>query len=347
MQNLTGITNFVRVAELGSFASAARELGITAVAVSQNVSRLEKALDVRLVARSTRQLNLTPEGQALLEQVRQPLADLALACREATAGGKAPSGRVRVTCISPAAYLYLLPALPTFLNRYPDIHLDLELSEDANPLIGRRFDVGIRVGALQDASYVARPLGPLRMLTCAAPAYLAQHGAPASPDDLAQHRLLVAHFSDREQPTPFMLQERGEATARPASRMLPTTGALAGRLVCNDYRALLAACEGGLGIAQLPQPLALPALRAGRLHLVLSEFTLQGLQLFIHYPSRRNLPARVRVFVDFAIKALGDHSDLKLDATKLAALAPAEAALPKEPQAGPRKPKARSIQIQT
>ena len=319
MESLRGILNFARVAELGSFAQAARELGISAVAVSQNISRLEKGLGVRLLARSTRQLSLTAEGQAFLAQCREPLAELDRACRQAKDDTQHPRGRLRVTAVSPVAYLYLIPALPQFFDRFPDIELELELSEDANPLIGRRFDVGIRVGALQDAAFVARPLGPLRMLTLAAPAYLAAHGKPQTPDDLAQHRLLVAHFTDREQPTPFMLQSRSTPDGPALPRMLPTTGSLAGRFVCSDYRGLLAACEAGLGIAQLPQPVALAALRAGRLQLLLADHTLQGLQLFLHYPSRQQLPARVRAFVDFVVQQFGGHPDLSVDPAEWAA----------------------------
>ena len=319
MESLRGILNFARVAELGSFAQAARELGISAVAVSQNISRLEKGLGVRLLARSTRQLSLTAEGQAFLAQCREPLAELDRACRQAKDDTQHPRGRLRVTAVSPVAYLYLIPALPQFFDRFPDIELELELSEDANPLIGRRFDVGIRVGALQDAAFVARPLGPLRMLTLASPAYLAAHGKPQTPDDLAQHRLLVAHFTDREQPTPFMLQSRSTPDGPALPRMLPTTGSLAGRFVCSDYRGLLAACEAGLGIAQLPQPVALAALRAGRLQLLLADHTLQGLQLFLHYPSRQQLPARVRAFVDFVVQQFGGHPDLSVDPAEWAA----------------------------
>ncbi len=316
MESLRGILNFARVAELGSFAKAARELGISAVAVSQNISRLEKGLGVRLLARSTRQLTLTAEGQAFLEQCRAPLAELDKACRQARDDTQTPRGRVRVTAVSPVAYLYLVPTLPLFFARYPDIDVDLELSEDANPLIGRRYDVGIRVGALQDAAFVARPLGPLRLLMVASPAYIAAHGAPRTLDELAQHKLLVAHFSDREQPTPFMVQSRATPEAPALPRMLPTTGAMAGRLVSNDYRALLAACEAGLGIAQLPQPTALAGLREGRLKLLMPQFILNGLQLFVHYPSRQQLPARVRAWVDFVIEQFGGHPDLSVDATQ-------------------------------
>ena len=307
MQSLRGILNFTRTAELGSFAAAARELGISPVAVSQNISRLELALGVRLLARSTRALQITPEGQAFLEQCKGPLAQLDAACRDAASDVKHASGKLRVTIISPVAFLYFVPLLPVFFARYPDLQLELELSEDSTSLIAKRFDVGIRVGVLNDAAFVARPLGPLRLLLCASPAYLARRGRPASLDDLALHELLQLQITGREQPTPFIVQTRNDGAR--SMQMLQQPG----RFVCNDFRALLQACMDGVGIAQLPQPMVLPALRQGHLKTLLPDHVPEGWQLFIHYPSRKQLPARVRAFVDFCIEYFGGHEDLSAD----------------------------------
>jgi DNA-binding transcriptional LysR family regulator len=307
MQALRGIVNFTRTAALGSFTAAARELGISAVAVSQNISRLEQKLGVRLLARSTRALTLTPEGQAFLEQCREPLAQLEAACQEASSDARTASGRVRASVVSPLAFQYLLPLLPQFYARYPDIQLDLELSEDATPLIPKRMDVGIRVGALDDAAFVARPLGPLRLLLCAAPSYLQARGVPDSLDALRQHEALMLRITGREHNQPFILQQRSEGARNVQMLQLP------GRLSCNDFRSLLQACIAGLGLAQLPQPMALPALQAGQLQLLLPEHQVEGWQLFIHYPNRKQLPARVRAFVDFCIEHLSGHADLMVD----------------------------------
>ena len=307
MQTLKGILNFTRTAELGSFAKAAKELGVSAVAVSQNISRLEAGLGVRLLARSTRALQLTPEGQAFLAQCRQPLAQLDAACKEAASDVRHPSGKLRATVVSPVAHLYLIPLLPTFQQRYPDIELELELSEDASPLIAKRFDVGIRVGALNDAAFVARPLGPLRLLLCASPAYVAAHGVPQNLDDLTQHRLLLLQVTGQEQPTPFIVQARSDGARN--MRFLQ----LQGRFTCNDFQGLTRACADGLGIAQLPQPQVLPLLRTGQLNVLLPDSVAEGIQLFIHYPSRKQLPARVRVFVDFVVEHFAGHPDLTAD----------------------------------
>ena len=307
MQTLRGILNFTRTAELGSFAAAARDLGISAVAVSQNISRLEQALGVRLLARSTRALQLTPEGQAFLEQCKGPLAQLNAACKEVANDAQSVGGKLRATIVSPLASQFLIPLLPAFYARHPDITLELELSEDSMQLIPKRFDVGIRVGALNDAAFVARPLGPMRLLMCAAPSYLAAHGIPQTLDAMQQHQSLLMQITGQEQPTPFRVQTRVDG-ARSMQMLQPPA-----RLVCNDFRSLHQACIDGLGIAQLPQPMVLPALQSGQLKVVLPQHVMEGWQLFIHYPSRKQLPARVRAFVDFCIEHFGGHADLSAD----------------------------------
>ncbi len=306
MQSLRGILNFVRTAELGSFAKAAKELEISPVAVSQNVSRLETALGVRLMARSTRALTLTAEGVAFLEQCKDALSMLDAACKSASTSAQSATGHVRATVVSPLAFLYLVPLLPKFYAKHPEITLELELSEDSSPLIAKRFDVGIRVGALQDAAFVARPLGPLRLPICASPAYLAGRGQPKL-DAIAEHDWLSLHLPLQERPAPVFAQVR-EAGAR-SLRMLSVKA----KFESNDYRSLLHACEAGLGLAQLPLPLVLGPLREGKLKVVMAEHAPEGLQLFIHYPSRKQLPARVRAFVDFCIQHLGGHPDLLVE----------------------------------
>jgi DNA-binding transcriptional LysR family regulator len=307
MQTLRGILNFTRTAELGSFAAAAKDLNISAVAVSQNISRLEQSLGVRLFARSTRALQLTPEGEAFLEQCKTPLALLDAACKEISSDARSTAGKVRASVISPLASLYLIPLLPQFFNRYPDIQLELELSEDSTSLIAKRFDVGIRVGVLNDAAFVARPLGPLKLLLCASPTYVKANGVPKAIEDLSKHALLQLQITGQEQATPVFVQTSNGAENR--MQMLQ----FAPRFVCNDFNSLLRACTDGVGIAQLPMPLALAALKSGQLKTFLPEAVPQGWQLFIHYPSRKQVPARVRAFVDFCLEHLGNHADLNAD----------------------------------
>jgi DNA-binding transcriptional LysR family regulator len=307
MESLRGILNFTRTAQLGSFAASARELGISAVAVSQNISRLEEALGVRLFARSTRSLTLTREGLSFLEQCKTPLAQLDAACKEVSQGAKHAVGVVRASVVSPMAFLYLLPLLPKFYERYPELTMELELSEDSMPLISKRFDVGIRVGVLNDADFVARPLGPMRLLICAAPSYLQKQGIPQSLEALQRHHCMQLNIPGRDQPTPFYVQTRSDGAR--SMQMLSFTP----KFLCNDFRGLLQACADGVGICQLPQPLVLPALKSGALKVLLPQHQIEGWQLFIHYPSRKQLPARVRAFVDFCIEHFGGHPDLSAE----------------------------------
>lgn len=301
--SLRGIENFVCTAEHGSFAKAALALGVTAVAVSENVSRLERSLGVRLLARSTRHLRLTPEGQAFLAQCVKPLRELDEACKETASSVSCPQGLVRVTMVSAVGHLFVVPELPRFFSQYPGITLDLDFNDETTGLIAQRFDVGIRVGQLNDANFVARPLGPLRLPMVASAAYLAQRGEPCTLDELAQHDLMQQQIPGREQR--FWLAKELDVTgARLRQLQLPA------RLMCNNAQALLQACLDGLGIAQLPQPLVLPALRSGVLRQVLPQLAPDGLQIYLYYPSRKQLPARVRAFVDFVAQGLTGHPDL-------------------------------------
>lgn len=310
MQSLRGILNFARVAELGSFTAAAAELGISPVAVSKNISRLEQSLGTRLFNRSTRAVELTPEGGAFLDQCRGPLAQLDDACKQASTDVRNAKGLVRVTLVSPVAHLFIVPKLAEFYRRFPEIDLHLELSEDVNPIVSRRFDVGIRMDALTDAAFVARPLGPLRLLLCASPSYVKKQGAPSSLDDIANHAALQLQIAGQEQPKAWVFWLNGKAPGTtPGTRMVqPKT-----RLTCNDFPSLLSACLAGLGISQFPQPMVMDALKRGTLVRLLPEYTLNGLQLFIHYPSRKQLPARVKAFVDFVLEGLSGHEDLVTD----------------------------------
>jgi DNA-binding transcriptional LysR family regulator len=307
MKSLRGIVSFVRTAQLGSFAKAAAELGVSAVAISKSVSRLEHSLGIRLLARSTRHLTLTAEGEAFLDQCREPLQALEHAFNESSEGVSSARGLVRLTAVSTLVHLYLTPLLPDFMARYPEINLDVELSDSVENLIGRRFDIGIRVGALDDSAFIARPLGPIRVLLCAAPAYLKARGIPASIDALTEHSALLLRRPNDPRPNEWWLQNSAGA----ASSVIAVSGRP--RLICNDYLVLHQACIDGMGIAQLPQPLALDALKQGTLRVVLPDTVIERLKLYLHYPSRKHLPSRVRVVVDYLMQAIENHPDLNVD----------------------------------
>jgi DNA-binding transcriptional LysR family regulator len=302
MESLRGMVSFVQTARGGSFVSAAQALGISAVAVSRNVSRLEAQLGVRLFARTTRALSLTDEGSALLARCEAPLEQLDHAFRSSRESSDTPNGRVRVTAVSPFARTYLMPHLAEFHARYPLVSLDIELSEQVSDLVADQFDVGIRVGPLRDASFVARPLGPINLVLCAAPAYLKRAGVPRKVAELGQHQGLALKLAGATQALPWWLQGSKGMMAMP----------ITGPLCVSDFLALCEACCAGMGLAQLPLVVALPALRAGRLKVLLPEAAPKGLQLFMHYPDRQ-LPARVRVFVDFVAQLMQVHPDLDVN----------------------------------
>jgi DNA-binding transcriptional LysR family regulator len=311
MESLRGMVSFVQTARLGSFVRAAQALEVSAVAVSRNVARLEAQLGLRLFARTTRALSLTAEGTALLAQCEVPLEQLDNAFRRTRDSADTPSGCVRITAVSPFVRTYLMPRLGEFHRRYPLVELDIELSEQVTDLVADKFDVGIRVGPLNDASFVARPLGPLTLALCASPAYLAAAGLPLQVQDLAQHRGLALKISGTQRVLPWWLKGPEGAIEWPVS----------GALRCNDFWALSEACCAGLGLAQLPLVVALPALRAERLKVVLPGAAPTGLRLFMHYPDRQ-LPARVRVFVDFVVAMMQSHPDLDVPAAQFVAGAP-------------------------
>jgi DNA-binding transcriptional LysR family regulator len=160
---------------------------------------------------------------------------------------------------------------------------------------------------------VARPLGPLRLLLCASPSYLAAHSTPVAVEDLSAHVLLRLQPTDQEQATPIFVQTRSDGARSLQMLQLPA------RFICNDFRGLLQACIDGVGIAQLPLPMALAALRSGQLNTLLPANAPEGWQLYLHYPSRKQLPARVRVFVDFCVEHLGGHPDLSADVADFSA----------------------------
>lgn len=327
MESLRGMVSFVQVARSGSFVRAAEALGVSAVAVSRNVARLEAQLKVRLFARTTRSLSLTAEGAALLARCELPLAELAAAFDDSRDAQDQASGVVRVTAVSPFVRAYLAPGLAQFHAQHPDVVVDIECSELAIDLVADRFDVGVRVGPLQDAGFVARPLGPMVLVLCAAPAFLARPGLDTDPAALAGRHGLGLRRTGDPGIAPWQLQ--GPDGLRAV--------AVSGPLRCNDFAALAAACVAGLGVAQLPLVQALPALRSGSLQVLHPALSPSGLQLFLHYPDRQ-LPARVRVFVDFVLAMSRGHPDLALTAAQAAALSAQAPGAAAPAVATPRRP---------
>lgn len=314
MTSLQGITNFIKTVRAGSFAGAARELGISAVAVSKNVAALEKSLGVRLLNRSTRALSLTDEGRAYHERCAEPLQALEDASAFAKSSTNSLSGLLRVTSMTPFGRGYVIPMVQKFCRLYPQIQIELLLDDNVSDMISDGFDVGVRAGLQQPPEAIARKICDLSFVVCAAPDYFSQYGIPKKLEDLATHQCL--HLARK---TTAVARGTDQLTWRLGSassgRSVPTRGSL----IANDFNALEQAALNGMGLFNAPLPLVMPHFRSGALKPVLPMGMSTGLSIYLHYRSRRNQPARVKVFIDYMLDGLRKQPDLAGDATSLCA----------------------------
>ncbi len=302
MVDLNDVAVFVHVVRYGSFAEAARRLGIPPNTLSRRVQQLEAQLGTRLMQRSTRKLSLTSAGQDFHDRCADAVEGLVDASQALASGNEAPSGLVRVA--APADFFDFFPMewLVAFLTEHPQVRVDLVLSDARADLIADRIDVAIRGGVLEDSGLVAR-----RALDAgldglvASPAYIAARGAPTTLEELATHDCLVfAHPS-------------GRATWRLSARYGSDAEVqVAGRLSGNTVQVLRKAALAGLGIALLPSTMTRRELRAGLLVPVLPEFHRKGHGVHLVYASRRHLPSAVSAFIELVAAKLGDFEALPM-----------------------------------
>lgn len=280
---------FVRVVEEGSFSSAARALRMTPSAVSKLIARLEARLGARLVSRSTRRLQLTPEGTAFYESGLRILADMAAAEREAAAGA-APRGRLRVNTYVPFGVHRLIPLLPRFLERYREISVDLVLTDSVIDLMAERADVAIRAGPLGESRLVARKLGQSPGVVVAAPSYLEAHGTPRTLAELERHNRMGFGFVRHIDGWPFV-------DAAGAAVIIPITG----NALVGDGEAMRLMTLAGAGISRLARWHVAADIATGRLVPLLEEFNPGDEEVThaVYVGQGRHLPARVRAFLDF------------------------------------------------
>ncbi len=287
----------VLVAEQGSLSAAARQLGVSPSAISKTMSRLEARLGVQLLQRSTRRMQLTAEGAQLVERGKRLLADLdeLQSMFQHREGGL--QGRVRIDMSTGMARNVVVPRLPELLARHPALELELSSTERRVDLVREGFDCVLRTGAVVDASLVARPLGQARQVNCVSPGYLRQHGTPQSLDDLGHHRLV--HFVNTlgARATGF------EAVVDGALVVLPMPGAI----TVNNAEAYMASCLAGLGIIQVPRLGVVDLLARGELVEVLPQHTAPPMPLTLMYATRRHLPRRVRVVMDWLAAVVAEH----------------------------------------
>lgn len=285
---------FVRVVAVGSFSAAARALRMTPSAVSKLIARLEDRLGARLVARSTRKLQLTPEGAAFYERAVAILDDMDAAEREAAAGAR-PRGRLRVNLNVAFARHVVLPLIPDFLARYPEITIDITVSDRVVDLLEERADVAIRIGPLRESRLIARKLGESRNVIVASPAYLARHGAPRTPKDLAHHNCLGFCFTRHVAGWPLLDEAGGIVTIPPV-----------GNTQVSDGETMRELALAGLGLARLSAFHVDADIAAGRLVPVLDAYNPGDAEPVnaIFVSQGGHLPARVRVFLDYLAETI-------------------------------------------
>jgi DNA-binding transcriptional LysR family regulator len=293
MELWSGLMAFLRTGDLGSFAAAGRSLGLSASAVGKAVAKLEQQLGVRLFQRSTRSLRLTEEGRLLQERGRRILDELDETQVMLAQTRETPRGRLRVS-MPIIGYHLLLPTLPDFMARYPEIELDLDFNDRIVDLIEEGVDVAVRSGDLPDSRLMSRALGPFQLILCAAPSYLERFGIPRQPRDLDGHAAIRFRFpnSGKLQDWPLILPP-----GAPELRMRSV-------ITCNNMEALCGAAINGLGIGCMPGFLAAAPLSRGALQIVLAAHINGPAQFRVLWPSNRHLSPKIRVFVDFLSERL-------------------------------------------
>jgi DNA-binding transcriptional LysR family regulator len=282
---------FAKVAEAGSFARAANELGLSKATVSKAVTRLERRIGERLFHRTSRRLSLTATGRALSLRAAQILADAEAVEAEALAQSAAPRGRLRMAAPMSFGLAHLAPALPDFLGAYPEIAIDLHLGDEVIDLVAQGFDLALRIAALDDSSLVARRLCEVRRPLVGAPAYFAERGRPSHPRDLIQHACLGYSYLPSGDRWEFT-NASGEVFAV----------AIAGPVRANNGDALMPALRAGLGVAVQPEFIVWRDLEEGRLEAVMTEWSAPPIALNILSPPGGPRPPKVSVLIDFLVR---------------------------------------------
>lgn len=294
MNRLVAMQAFVRVAETRSFSAAARQMRLSKSVVSRHIAGLEAELGARLLNRTTRALTLTEAGRIYLERAARILSDIADADQSVGQLQDSPRGHLRVNAPMSFGFLHLAAALPDFLERHPGVSVEMTMNDRYVDLVEEGFDVGVRIGTLEDSSLVARRLAPARMAVCASPAYLAKRGIPQKPGDLARHDCLCNTTVGTAHAWRFVT-----ADGRP--QIIEVTG----RLSANNGDALQAAACAGQGFVYLPTFIVGRDLQSGRLRSVLDRFMPTGSTVNAVYPHSRHLSPKVRAFVDFLADRFG------------------------------------------
>lgn len=287
MDTLDLMRTFVAVADTQSFTAAGRRLGRSKALISKHVGELEERLGVRLINRTTRSVQVTEIGRAYYERARMLIGEFESLEESIKAESGQPRGRLKITAPQTLGEMELMEMLHAFRKQYPGLDLDVFLADRIVDMIGEGFDVALRVTTLQDSTLIARKLCDVRLLLCAAPGYLASAGTPESPQDLVRHDCVVDTNIRWRDAWRFGPPDREEIV-----RVDPS-------LTVNSATAVLSALRKGIGIGFIPEFAVARDLRDGRLAMLFEELTQQQLGVYLVYPHRLHLSAKVRAFIDF------------------------------------------------
>jgi DNA-binding transcriptional LysR family regulator len=306
--DMRAIDLFTKAVELGSIRRAAAAQGVSAQAASKSLAMLEQRLGVRLLHRTTRSIALTSEGQQFLEDARPALAALERAIDHVRTAKDEIAGPLRIVAPRYGFRTALWPLVDAFCRLHPAIEPHLKLDDRVGDWLNDRADVGFRIGSAPEDGVAARRLCATQLIVCAAPSYIAAHGAPTSIEQLAGHRCSVLRHSATGRVLPWLLKKDGEVIALDLRPALST----------NDAGLEVEAVLAGHAIGLLASLSVAPLIRSGQLVPLLTEHVADHLSLFLYYGSRAAQPSRVRAFIDFVVERLGRSSEHVLDARELA-----------------------------
>ena len=281
---------FLAVVDASSFTIAGQRLGKSKALVSKHVGELEERLGARLLYRTTRKIKVTDIGRAYYERARGLIGDLDALEESVRADSGRPQGRLKVTAPQTLGEVEVVDMLSAFRTQYPEVELELFLSDRMVDIVGEGFEVALRITTLQDSSLIARRLCDVRLLVCASPGYLGRHGRPSTPDELVAHQCVID--------TNIKWRESWRFGAGNDAKVVQVRPSIAVNSAAAVHNALLA----GLGIAYVPEFVVARDIRAGRLECLFENLTTETLGVYIVYPHRLHLSAKVRAFIDFTAR---------------------------------------------
>ena len=290
MDNYRAMAIFVQVVDHGSFSAAAKKLGITKSAVSQQINLLEEALGTRLLHRTTRQLNLTEAGEMYIEGCRQMIDAADGANQLIGQYSKEPSGRLKISCSHDFAADHLVPLLGPFMETYPKLSLEIDGSDEVINLVEERVDLAIRIGRMTESGWVARKIGEAEEIIIASPSYIERHGIPEKPADLANHYWVA--FTRRTQPYQLLL--KGPTGTQQKVRLY-------GRAHTNSAPSMREMVKAGMGVGQILKLMVKQELESGQLVQILHEYRSEAAVIYAGYPQRSFLPLKGRAVIDYLV----------------------------------------------